>query len=583
MNADDKKKIVEAFQTTRWSTLDEREELDAKLADALKNISYYGESGESKKCWDELVGLIEQKCGRSIDEMLRFVRVEEIAGRCIHFYFYDSPPGGDHENTRKRVGALLKRLDRGQVSTASWFSDEAGWLAVPMEELEELFSAVPSPLALTTPPPVFLPSMPEAEAIATAAAALGESRIDSAGHVGLFGTEETPAMSQLGAVVEEVEPAQTRPSAPADDAVQLDLNDYSVERVAKMFGWADAPSGMEIVRECLRMAEFLVGKNRKYGDSALRPMRVFSKTVPSEGIRIRMDDKLSRLVKGDKKNEDEDVIKDLVGYYMLLQIAEQREAATRENEPTGLSGAFDKAVEEVVAHFDKAVEEVVAHFDDDQAPHATKIFENFAKAITESVDFGIVFPYQAFQAAAPRLRAMDTEDLAGIADIVSETYATKAASKKEAESRILLFTSLVDPLSALVIDEKDVPEGFDLTQLEKAAARNDVAAAYVAACKDALGCVMSDLSNMVPDEERDATVAGLCRGYTRIAFEADVETLETILKEYRKPAEGLSTVEHARRLLYPTSTDERFADDARDAPLEVDVDSELPYHIPLIP
>lgn len=65
----------------------------------------------------------------------------------------------------------------------------------------------------------------------------------------------------------------------------------------------------------------LVAKNRKYGNSALNPIRIFSSTAMHEQIRVRIDDKLSRL-KNKQLDEDEDVLLDLIGYLVLLEIAE---------------------------------------------------------------------------------------------------------------------------------------------------------------------------------------------------------------------------------------------------------------------
>lgn len=60
-------------------------------------------------------------------------------------------------------------------------------------------------------------------------------------------------------------------------------------------------------------------KNRAYGNSALNPVRVFSKADPVEQIKVRLDDKLSRLQRGSAAGED--VEKDLLGYLVLLRIA----------------------------------------------------------------------------------------------------------------------------------------------------------------------------------------------------------------------------------------------------------------------
>jgi len=67
------------------------------------------------------------------------------------------------------------------------------------------------------------------------------------------------------------------------------------------------------------VAGLLYEKNRKYGDSAARPLRVFSRATAVEQLLVRLDDKLSRVAKGaGLLATDEDVIRDLVGYLALL-------------------------------------------------------------------------------------------------------------------------------------------------------------------------------------------------------------------------------------------------------------------------
>lgn len=68
----------------------------------------------------------------------------------------------------------------------------------------------------------------------------------------------------------------------------------------------------------------ILAKNKAYGNSALDPVRVFSQANPVEQIRVRLDDKISRLVRGSDAGED--VATDLMGYIVLLRIAEQIEA-----------------------------------------------------------------------------------------------------------------------------------------------------------------------------------------------------------------------------------------------------------------
>ena len=83
-------------------------------------------------------------------------------------------------------------------------------------------------------------------------------------------------------------------------------------------------SQQEISAICDEIKNMLLDKNMKYGDSALNPVRVMSKSSPEEQILVRIDDKLSRLSKGDLTNDDEDVINDLIGYFILLKIARNR-------------------------------------------------------------------------------------------------------------------------------------------------------------------------------------------------------------------------------------------------------------------
>jgi hypothetical protein len=79
-----------------------------------------------------------------------------------------------------------------------------------------------------------------------------------------------------------------------------------------------------IADECDAIKLMLLEKNRKYGDSALHPTRVFSKASAVEQILVRIDDKLSRVASA-QTDDDEDVVRDLVGYLVLLRIARRRD------------------------------------------------------------------------------------------------------------------------------------------------------------------------------------------------------------------------------------------------------------------
>ena len=78
----------------------------------------------------------------------------------------------------------------------------------------------------------------------------------------------------------------------------------------------------KIIKTMDEIKDFLVQKNLQYGDSVFQPVRVFSKADKTEQIKVRIDDKLSRLKRGnDSIESDEDVVSDLIGYLVLLLIS----------------------------------------------------------------------------------------------------------------------------------------------------------------------------------------------------------------------------------------------------------------------
>ena len=79
---------------------------------------------------------------------------------------------------------------------------------------------------------------------------------------------------------------------------------------------------LKISGVCDDIKELLIHKNRKYGNSALQPNRIFSKCSATEQLLVRIDDKLNRIMKGaGLLANDEDVVNDLIGYLVLLKIS----------------------------------------------------------------------------------------------------------------------------------------------------------------------------------------------------------------------------------------------------------------------
>ena len=81
-----------------------------------------------------------------------------------------------------------------------------------------------------------------------------------------------------------------------------------------------APSGTSIINAGLEIIEMLIKKNISYGDSALKPARIFAQSDNIEQLKVRIDDKLNR-VKNNQGFAGDNDIDDLIGYLILLKIA----------------------------------------------------------------------------------------------------------------------------------------------------------------------------------------------------------------------------------------------------------------------
>jgi len=98
-----------------------------------------------------------------------------------------------------------------------------------------------------------------------------------------------------------------RPASPEGSPVAAPVEAPASDFAAKVCSELDAIGTM------------LIAKNAVYGNSALAPVRVFSRASSEEQLLVRIDDKLSRLARGAAAGED--VVRDLVGYLVLLLIA----------------------------------------------------------------------------------------------------------------------------------------------------------------------------------------------------------------------------------------------------------------------
>ena len=74
---------------------------------------------------------------------------------------------------------------------------------------------------------------------------------------------------------------------------------------------------------CDEVKEMLLEKNRKYRNSTFNLKRIFSKASPMEQIKVRIDDKLSRIC-SNQFDDKEDAVFDLLGYLILRRIIQRR-------------------------------------------------------------------------------------------------------------------------------------------------------------------------------------------------------------------------------------------------------------------
>jgi len=77
--------------------------------------------------------------------------------------------------------------------------------------------------------------------------------------------------------------------------------------------------------ECDAVKDLLIEKNKAYGNSFAEPIGIFAKGLePKSQIRVRIDDKLTRLKKGSEYPGDDTVL-DLIGYLVLYRVAQRME------------------------------------------------------------------------------------------------------------------------------------------------------------------------------------------------------------------------------------------------------------------
>jgi|TARA_B110000444_G_C18740126_1_gene547605 hypothetical protein len=71
------------------------------------------------------------------------------------------------------------------------------------------------------------------------------------------------------------------------------------------------------------IVELLKSKNKAYGNTALAPVKIFSRLDATEALCARIDDKIMRIKNKGINDQTEDTVDDLIGYLLLLKMSMQ--------------------------------------------------------------------------------------------------------------------------------------------------------------------------------------------------------------------------------------------------------------------
>ena len=69
------------------------------------------------------------------------------------------------------------------------------------------------------------------------------------------------------------------------------------------------------------VTDLILYKNRKYGDSAINPKKIFYKGDSTNSILIRLDDKIGRVMSSTEEKPRVNDVADIIGYCTLLLVS----------------------------------------------------------------------------------------------------------------------------------------------------------------------------------------------------------------------------------------------------------------------
>ncbi len=81
--------------------------------------------------------------------------------------------------------------------------------------------------------------------------------------------------------------------------------------------------GLRLEKTAASIINLLKSKNRAYGNTALDPVKIFSRLDATEALCARIDDKIMRIKNKGINDKTEDTVDDLIGYLLLLKMSMQ--------------------------------------------------------------------------------------------------------------------------------------------------------------------------------------------------------------------------------------------------------------------
>lgn len=134
---------------------------------------------------------------------------------------------------------------------------------------------------------------------------------------------EVVEIDEYGGIwADEVGTVGKKGSLYTDDPDGPDRGVYAVELVTDKAKQGESSFDQKVRTLLDDMATLLVEKNTAYGNSALDPVRIFSKADTLEQLYVRLDDKINRVKQGHEFPGD-DTIRDIIGYCTLILIARE--------------------------------------------------------------------------------------------------------------------------------------------------------------------------------------------------------------------------------------------------------------------